>query len=245
VDDKRLTVTSVVDAKDPNRNGLTAAAGHLCLLAIAPDDYNEGLDFIQPDRDQADLPLHTSELTGSLFDQAAKGTGPDEPEYANASATDELYGAAVTFVIASQRATVSSVQRELKIGCNRAATLIEAMEQEGVVSPMDHTGDRIVLMQPAPASTNDSDVVDAEFIPEGKEFGDYTYEDAAQLVVLHAKVVDVTWLQRRLAIDSDQATTLLLRMVDGGVIQLETEAEQSIDNTYTVIGDLSATLSLE
>ncbi|CZT29869.1 hypothetical protein [Pseudomonas cerasi] len=74
----------------------------------------------------------------------------------------------------------------------------------------------------------------------GKEFGDYTYEDASQLVVLHATTVDVTWLQRRLAIDSDQATTLLLRLVDNNVIELETEAEQSIDNTYKVIAELGS-----
>jgi S-DNA-T family DNA segregation ATPase FtsK/SpoIIIE len=239
---KQLTLTSIVDAKNPNRHDLIDSAGHLCLLVMVPNDYDEGLDFIQPDRDQKDLPLHSSELTGNLFEQP---TGPDEPEYVPASAIDELYGAAVEFVVTSQRATVSSVQRELKISYNRAAALIDALEQEGVVSAMDHTGDRVVLMQVVPESD------DAEFAevggptPDGKEFGEFTYEDAAQLVVLHAKVVDVTWLQRRLAVDSDQATTLLLRLVDNNVIQLETEAEQSIDNTYTVIGDLSATLSLE
>lgn len=74
----------------------------------------------------------------------------------------------------------------------------------------------------------------------GKEFGEYTYEDASQLVVLHATTVDVAWLQRRLAIDSDQATTLLLRLVDNQVIELETEAEQSIDNTYKVIAELGS-----
>ncbi|RMV69948.1 DNA segregation ATPase FtsK/SpoIIIE -like protein [Pseudomonas caricapapayae] len=74
----------------------------------------------------------------------------------------------------------------------------------------------------------------------GKEFGEYTYEDASQLVVLHATNVDVAWLQRRLAIDSDQATTLLLRLVDNQVIELETEAEQSIDNTYKVIAELGS-----
>ncbi|MEE4662747.1 DNA translocase FtsK [Pseudomonas alliivorans] len=91
------------------------------------------------------------------------------------------------------------------------------------------------------------DVVDASFDPNlrpseftevNKEFGEYTYEDAIQLVVLHATTVDVSWLQRRLAIDSDQATTLLLRLVDNQVIELETEGEQSIDNTYKVIAEL-------
>ena len=50
---KQLTLTSIVDAKDPNRHDLIDSAGHLCLLVMAPDDYAEGLDFIQPDRDPA------------------------------------------------------------------------------------------------------------------------------------------------------------------------------------------------
>lgn len=244
---KQLTLTSIVDAKNPNRHDLIDSAGHLCLLVMVPNDYDEGLDFIQPDRDQKDLPLHSSELTGNLFEQP---TGPHEPESTEYTPlVDPFYDRAVAFVVESRRATATSVQRELDIGFNRAAMLLEAMEKNGVVSGIDHTGAREVLWEPGSVVQANADlpddVVDAEFDPDGKEFGEFTYEDAAQLVVLHAKVVDVTWLQRRLAVDSDQATTLLLRLVDNNVIQLETEAEQSIDNTYTVIGDLSATLSLE
>lgn len=150
---------------------------------------------------------------------------------------------AVAFVVSRRRATASSVQRELDIGFNRAATLLETMEQNGVVSGIDHTGAREVLIE-APEFAEVDDVVDATFIPDGKEFGEFSYEDAAQLVVLHAKTVDVAWLQRRLAIDSDQAITLLLRLVDNAVIELETEADLSIDNTYKVIAEL-ANLDLE
>lgn len=245
---KQLTLTSIVDAKDPNRHDLIDSAGRLCLLVMAPDDYAEGLDFIQPDRDQHEFPLHVSDLTGSLFD--SRPTGPDEPdgfEHTTGEVEDGLYSQAVAFVLESRRATISAVQRKLKISYNRAAELMDKMESLGVVSQMDHTGAREVLLNPdgdeklkIPAD----DVVDATFIPEGKEFGDFSYEDAAQLVVLHAKTIDVAYLQRRLAIDSDQATTLLLRLVDNEVIELETEAELSIDNTYKVIAEL-ANLNLE
>ncbi|CAI8726161.1 DNA translocase FtsK [Pseudomonas sp. IT-P4] len=247
VDAKNLTVTSVVDAKDKNRHGLTDSAGHICLLVLAPDDYDEGLDSIKPERDQHDLPLHVSNLTGSLFD--GKPTGADEPDGQDYTPlTDPFYDRAVAFVVESRRATASSVQRELDIGFNRAATLLEAMEQNGVVSGIDHTGAREVLWEPGAVAQANSelpdDLVDAEFKPEGKEFGDFSYEDAAQLVVLHAKTVDVAWLQRRLAIDSDQAITLLLRLVDNQVIELETEAALVIENTYKVIAEL-ANLNLE
>ena len=246
---KQLTLTSIVDAKDPNRHDLIDSAGRLCLLVMAPDDYAEGLDFIQPDRDQAEFPLHVSELTGSLFGSQSNGTGEQDNEPEFVGDQDPLYAEAVQFVAETRRASISAVQRKLKVGYNRAARMLEWMKTQGIVTPMDTNGGRDVL---APFLHRDQDdVVDAEFVPDkafGKEFGDFTYEDAAQLIVLKATVFDATWLQSRLAIDSDQASTLLLRLVDNDVIQLETEAELSIDNTYKVIAsldDLSINLSVE
>ena len=246
---KQLTLTSIVDAKDPNRHDLIDSAGRLCLLVMAPDDYAEGLDFIQPDRDQAEFPLHVSELTGSLLGSQSNGTGEQDNEPEFVGDQDPLYAEAVQFVAETRRASISAVQRKLKVGYNRAARMLEWMKTQGIVTPMDTNGGRDVL---APFLHRDQDdVVDAEFVPDkafGKEFGDFTYEDAAQLIVLKATVFDATWLQSRLAIDSDQASTLLLRLVDNDVIQLETEAELSIDNTYKVIAsldDLSINLSVE
>ncbi len=62
---------------------------------------------------------------------------------------DELYDHAVAFVTQSRRASISSVQRQLRIGYNRAARLVEEMEAAGVVSPPEHNGQREVLA-PAP-----------------------------------------------------------------------------------------------
>ena len=58
---------------------------------------------------------------------------------------DPLYDEAVAFVIKSQKATISSVQRQLRIGYNRAANLIEQMENDGIVSSADSGGKRSVL----------------------------------------------------------------------------------------------------
>jgi S-DNA-T family DNA segregation ATPase FtsK/SpoIIIE len=59
---------------------------------------------------------------------------------------DNLYDEAVQFVLESRRASISSVQRKLRIGYNRAARLIEAMEAAGVVSAMGTNGSREILV---------------------------------------------------------------------------------------------------
>ena len=61
---------------------------------------------------------------------------------------DELYDEAVDFVATSRRASISAVQRKLRIGYNRAARLIETMELQGIVSPMASNGNREVLVSP-------------------------------------------------------------------------------------------------
>ena len=68
--------------------------------------------------------------------------GSDDPE------ADELYDEAVRFVCETRRASISSVQRKLRIGYNRAARLIEAMEAAGVVTEMSTNGSREVLAPP-------------------------------------------------------------------------------------------------
>ena len=59
---------------------------------------------------------------------------------------DGLYDEAVAIVLKHRRASISLVQRHLRIGYNRAARLLEAMEQAGVVSPMQSNGNRDILV---------------------------------------------------------------------------------------------------
>jgi S-DNA-T family DNA segregation ATPase FtsK/SpoIIIE len=60
---------------------------------------------------------------------------------------DPLYDEAVAFVVRTRRASISSVQRQLRIGYNRAARLVEQMETAGLVSAMSINGSREVLAQ--------------------------------------------------------------------------------------------------
>ena len=60
---------------------------------------------------------------------------------------DLLYGDAASFVLSSGSCSVSALQRHLKIGYNRAATLIECLENDLVISPMSAQGSRHLLSE--------------------------------------------------------------------------------------------------
>ena len=91
-------------------------------------------------------PNYLDEITSDLQE-----TGPI-PGWSGSDASessdedDEIYDEAVNFVIESRRASISAVQRKFRIGYNRAARLIEAMEIAGLVSEMSSNGSREVLV---------------------------------------------------------------------------------------------------
>ncbi|SCZ14374.1 DNA translocase FtsK, partial [Microvirga guangxiensis] len=58
----------------------------------------------------------------------------------------DLYDQAVAVVLRDKKASTSYIQRRLQIGYNRAASLMERMEQEGIVGPANHAGKREILM---------------------------------------------------------------------------------------------------
>jgi len=89
--------------------------------------------------------LNETQLTTDGMSISATGL----PESVDAE-QDELYDQAVAFVTQSRRASISSVQRQLRVGYNRAARLVEEMEAAGVVSPPEHNGQREVLAPPPP-----------------------------------------------------------------------------------------------
>ncbi|MEE9329262.1 MAG: DNA translocase FtsK, partial [Parvularculaceae bacterium] len=64
----------------------------------------------------------------------------------NTSSGDAMYDQAVAIVARDRKASTSYIQRRLQIGYNRAATLIERMEEQGIISPANHAGKREVLI---------------------------------------------------------------------------------------------------
>lgn len=85
----------------------------------------------------------------SSADESSGGFDSGGSDGGEGSEEDPLYDEAVRFVTESRRASISAVQRKLKIGYNRAARMIEAMEVAGVVTSMNTNGSREVIA-PAP-----------------------------------------------------------------------------------------------
>jgi len=86
----------------------------------------------------AGQPAYVSDITNEASESGSSGEGSSGEE-------DPLYDDAVRIVTESRRASISLVQRRLRIGYNRAARMMEVMEAAGVVSSMDNSGSREVL----------------------------------------------------------------------------------------------------
>jgi S-DNA-T family DNA segregation ATPase FtsK/SpoIIIE len=98
-------------------------------------------------RDQG-TPNYLDEVTAAPFDDDDVGSGGGGEE--NSASGNDLYDQAVAVVTRDKKASTSYVQRRLQIGYNRAASLIERMEQEGVVGPANHAGKREIFAPPPP-----------------------------------------------------------------------------------------------
>ena len=84
-------------------------------------------------------------IEGILTNETEGGGDIDGMGNDDGGEKDPLYDEAVGIVLKSRRASISSVQRQLRIGYNRAARLIEDMERAGLVSSMQSNGNREVL----------------------------------------------------------------------------------------------------
>lgn len=83
-------------------------------------------------------------LEGGTLEEG--GAGGDATAGEGGGESDAMYDQAVQVVLKNRRASISLVQRHLRIGYNRAARLLEQMEQSGVVSPMQSNGNRDILV---------------------------------------------------------------------------------------------------
>jgi DNA segregation ATPase FtsK/SpoIIIE, S-DNA-T family len=94
---------------------------------------------------QVGEPDYRDDVLSGAADEVVPGIGPAEGAEGDAE-SDPLYDQAVQVVLESRKASISYVQRRLRIGYNRAARLVEQMERAGLVGPLESNGSREVLM---------------------------------------------------------------------------------------------------
>jgi len=107
---------------------------------VDDDEVHRVVEYLKKDSepDYVDAVLSTSE---SAVEQTAAVA-------ADNSEDDVLYDEAVRIVTETRKASVSGVQRRLRVGYNRASRLVEAMEAAGVVGPIESNGQREVIAPP-------------------------------------------------------------------------------------------------
>ena len=107
---------------------------------VKDSEINRILQFIR----QQQRPEYTEDIF--VVAQNHNTASSEEEEY------DEKYDEAVALVAREQQASISMVQRKLRIGYNRAARIIEVMEREGVIGPSDGIKPREVYVKDVPAT---------------------------------------------------------------------------------------------
>jgi S-DNA-T family DNA segregation ATPase FtsK/SpoIIIE len=154
-------VSSRVDSRTIlDQMGAEQLLGHGDMLYLPPgtglpqrvhgafvDDHevNRVVDYLR----QTGSPDYIDDVLAEPREESDNGNGNGDGDSRNGE-SDPLYDEAVRIVTESRRASVSGVQRRLRIGYNRAARLVEEMETAGVVGPVQSNGSREVLAPPPP-----------------------------------------------------------------------------------------------
>jgi S-DNA-T family DNA segregation ATPase FtsK/SpoIIIE len=121
--------------KDPGKSRMDRIQGNF----IAQDEVNRVVSYI---KDQAPEVEYTESITGSQLSANA-------PEGAEASfkfSDDELFANAARIVVNARKGSSSLIQRKLSIGYNRAARLLDELEEQGVVGPAQGSKPRDILV---------------------------------------------------------------------------------------------------
>jgi len=150
-------VSSKIDSRTIlDQMGAEALLGQGDMLYLAPGTgYPTRVHGAFVSDDEVHRVVEHLKATGApeYVEDILTGSGGDDEEGGEAgeaggdAESDPLYDQAVDIVLKNQRASISLVQRHLRIGYNRSARLIEAMEKAGLVSTMDGRGGREVLMK--------------------------------------------------------------------------------------------------
>ncbi|AEV34745.1 cell division protein FtsK [Pseudovibrio sp. FO-BEG1] len=121
---------------------LYMAAGGKTQRVHGPFVSDDEVEDIVKHLKEQGTPTYLSDVT----EETEEAGGYDALTQGSGNATNDLFDQAVAIVARDRKASTSYIQRRLSIGYNRAASLIERMEQEGMISPANHAGKREILL---------------------------------------------------------------------------------------------------
>ena len=151
-------VSSKIDSRTIlDQSGAESLLGHGDLLYLPPgtsipirvhgafvDDHE--VHKVVADWKSRGAPEYLEDITSEAITSNIPVPGYGDDGGSDDQESDPFYDEAVAFVIQTRKASISSVQRKLRVGYNRAARLVEQMEASGVVSEMSSNGNRDVLV---------------------------------------------------------------------------------------------------
>ena len=150
-----FTVSSKIDSRTIlDQSGAESLLGMGDMLYLAPNSSipvrvhgafvrDQEVHAVVKDWKARERPQYKEGILSGGEDTESGGGGVDGDEE-----LDQLFDQAVEFVVDKRRASISGVQRQFRIGYNRAARIIEQMEAQGIVSSPGHNGNREVLAPP-------------------------------------------------------------------------------------------------
>jgi hypothetical protein len=223
--------TAIIKSDQPNYNDLISRVqdkGEV-VIALYERQFRDGMDDIQSDKDQKSLPLDGGDKpAGKKAAPKTKASAEKKIEL-----TPKLIADGRDFVNIQQNASIAGLQNHLKIGYDKADALLNLYEGEGLVKFVgtDQSGQYELVR----AGKADADIP-ASTDPD--LYGELTYSEVQQTVVLHATNFELAWLVSRFKIDEERASHLCLRLLDDGVIEAVASTDLDAEPQYTVIAKL-------
>lgn len=229
--DGKLTATMVIEGDEPNRHVLTDKTHDKSdiLIVLYSNNYNEGMSAHVGEKDQKPLDLEgDGKPAGKKSTTKAKASTEKKIEL-----TPKLIADGREFVTIQQNASIAGLQNYLHVGYDKADALLKLYEGEGLVKFVgtDQSGQyEIVRAGKADAAISASTNPDL--------YGELTYSEVQQTVVLHATNFELAWLVSRFKIDEERASHLCLQLLDDQVIGALINDDLDAEPQYTVIAKL-------
>lgn len=229
------TVTGIVDGSDKHFNDLISKVQDKSevMVVLFERQYADAMDAIQSEKDQRSLPLDEKAPAGKKPTTAKGKAAAAETKI---TLTPKLIADGRDFVTIQQNASIAGLQNHLKIGFAKAEAMLKLYEGEGLVKFVgtDETGQYELVREQKTESVNPGA---ASENPD--QYGELTYSEVQQTIVLRADTFPLEWLSERFKIDEERGSHLALRLMDDGVIEpIQPEDLDADAHEYKVIAKL-------